>query len=116
MLTWKKADGLKMYHNSNLKSDDDTGLPVQGSIPSSLEENLAVGRNIGNNGPFRYAPFDMGSLTIFGGCMQQEDVDAAYIFFWSSCKYLDVKIYMTSNHKRFQKTETHVTSLEVKEN
>lgn len=89
MLTWNKIDGLKMYHNAQLKSDDDTGLPVQGSIPSPLEENLAVGRNIGNDGPFNYCPLEIGSLTIFGGSMNQDDVDAAYIFFWSSCKFLD---------------------------
>ena len=90
MLTWNKADGLKMYHNGQLKSDDDTGLPVQSSSPSSLEENLAIGRNIGNNGPFNYSPFSMGSLTIFGGSMTQDDVNAAYIFFWSSREYFDI--------------------------
>ncbi|KAK3751286.1 hypothetical protein QZH41_012191, partial [Actinostola sp. cb2023] len=101
-ITWNKKDGLKMYRDSVLRADDDTGRPTDNSTIIDVEENLTVGRNIGNNGDLLYAKFDMSSLTTFGEALNQSDIDKAFIFFSSgaSAKIFYAPIRITNEAGR----------------
>lgn len=87
MVTWKKKDGMQMYYNAQLRVQDTTGKPVSLTTVSPYKNNFVIGREVGNNGPFHAGKFEMASFTTFAGRLPQDDVNAAYIFFWSGCKY-----------------------------
>lgn len=87
LVTWSKREGMKMYYNAQLRVHDTTGKPVSSTTVTSYKDNFVIGREVGNNGPFHPGKFDMASFTTFAGCLPQDDVNAAYIFFWSGCKY-----------------------------
>lgn len=90
MVTWSKEDGMKMYYNANLRVHNVTGKPVPLTSVTSYKDNFVIGREVGNNGPFHPSAFDMASFTTFAGRLSQDDVNAAYIFFWSGCKYFNL--------------------------
>lgn len=85
-VTWDNKEGLKMYRDSVLREDDDTGQPTSNSTILDLEENLTIGRSIGKKGDMLYTSFDMSSLTTFGQALNQADIDKAFIFFSSGGK------------------------------
>lgn len=93
MVTWNKKEGMKMYYNAQLRVQDTTGKPTRITKVNSFKNNFAIGREVGNNGPFHSGKFDMASFTTFAGRLPQDDVNAAYIFFWSG---LSAKIYYAS--------------------
>ena len=93
MVTWNKRDGMKMYYNAQLRVHNITGEPVPTTTVNPYKDNYVIGREVGNNGPFHPAKFDMASLTTFAGSLTQDDVNAAYIFFWSGCKWR-LKLYI----------------------
>nr|XP_058946642.1 uncharacterized protein LOC131774603 [Pocillopora verrucosa] len=93
MVTWSKEDGMKMYYNADLRVHNVTGKPVPLTSVTSYKDNFVIGREVGNNGPFHPSAFDMASFTTFAGRLAQDDVNAAYIFFWSG---LSAKIYYAS--------------------
>ena len=75
-----------MYYNAQLRVQDTTGKPTRITKVNSFKNNFAIGREVGNNGPFHSGKFDMASFTTFAGRLPQDDVNAAYIFFWSGRK------------------------------
>lgn len=87
MVTWSKKEGMKMFYNAQLRVHDTTGKPTSMTIVNPYKNNFVIGRVVGNNGPFHSGKFDMASFTTFGGRLLQDDVNAAYIFFWSGRKY-----------------------------
>lgn len=86
MVTWSKREGMKMYYNAQLRVHNTTGEPVRTTALNPYKDNFVIGREVGNNGPFHPGKFDMASFTTFAGSLTQDDVNAAYIFFWSGCK------------------------------
>lgn len=86
MVTWNKKEGMKMYYNAQLRVHDTTGKPVSTTTVSPYKNNFLIGREVGNDGPFHPGKFNMASLTTFAGRLSQDDVNAAYIFFWSGRK------------------------------
>lgn len=93
MVTWNKREGMKMYYNAQLRVHDTTGKPVPTTTVIPYKINFMIGREVGNNGPFHPGQFDMASLTTFAGRLSQDDVNAAYIFFWSGCEYYGVIVW-----------------------
>ena len=94
MVTWKKKDGMKMYYNAQLRVQDTTGKPVSLTTVSPYKNNFVIGREVGNNGPFHPGKFAMASFTTFAGRLPQDDVNAAYIFFWSGCKLYGLTFFV----------------------
>jgi len=92
MVTWNKKEGMKMYYNAQLRVHDTTGKPVPTTTVSPYKNNFVIGQEVGNNGPFHPGRFDMASFTTFAERMSQDDVNAAYIFFWSGCEYRAVRV------------------------
>lgn len=91
MVTWSKRDGMKMFYNSQLRVHNTTGAPVPMTSVTPYKDDFVIGREVGNNGPFHPAKFYMASFTTFAGSLSQDDVNAAYIFFWSGCKFLHLE-------------------------
>ena len=91
MVTWSKRDGMKMFYNSQLRVHNTTGAPVSMTSVTPYKDDFVIGREVGNNGPFHPAKFYMASFTTFAGSLSQDDVNAAYIFFWSGCKFLHLE-------------------------
>ena len=79
-----------MYYDAQLRAHDITGTPVLTTTVNPNKHNFVIGREVGNNGPFHPGKFDMASFTTFAGRLSQDDVNAAYIFFWSGRKFLSV--------------------------
>ena len=83
-----------MYYDAQLRAHDITGTPVLTTTVNANKNNFVIGREVGNNGPFHPGKFDMASFTTFAGRLSQDDVNAAYIFFWSGRKFY-LLFYMT---------------------
>ena len=82
-----------MYYDAQLRAHDITGTPVVTTTVNANKNNFVIGREVGNNGPFHPGKFDMASFTTFAGRLSQDDVNAAYIFFWSGRKFLSVVLH-----------------------
>ena len=110
MVTWRKRDGIRMYYNAQLRSNNATGAPVENTTVDPYKDNLVIGREVGNNGPFHSAHFNMASFTTFAGCLSQDEVNAAYIFFWSGrkCEKKKTKERATEADKHRQRYSTSV--------
>lgn len=94
-ITWHPKEGLKLYRDSVLRIADDSGRPVQNATMYELDENLTIGRNLGSTGAWRYASYDISSLTTFGQALNQTDIDRAFIFFSSGGKLRCLKYVKT---------------------
>jgi hypothetical protein len=86
IMTFKKGLGLSLYYDAQLRSMDNTGLPVPDTHPVETDKNLLIGRNI-EGPPYHYAAFDMASLTVFQEYLHEDDVNRVFLFFWSGSKW-----------------------------
>ena len=86
MATFKKHQGLSLYYNSLLQSNDATGNHVPNTYLVNANKNLAIGRNI-HGPPYHYAAFHMSSLVVFQEYLYRDDVRRAYVFYWGWRKF-----------------------------
>ena len=88
MATFKKHQGLSLYYNSLLRSNDATGNHVPNTYLVNANKNLVIGRNI-NSPPYHYAAFDMSSLFVFQEYLYRDDVSEILpkYFVFSSKKF-----------------------------
>jgi hypothetical protein len=86
MMTFKKDLGVLLYYDAQLRGTDNKRSPVPFTHPVDTNKNFLIGRNIESQ-PYQYAAFDMASLTVFEEYLHEDNVNRAFLFFWSGSKW-----------------------------